>query len=431
MHGLVVLVAAAAAFAAISFAIVTPALERSGRSHGAWMAPLLCEHMATDKPALVGPGFSATAYADDGTLLKHIGPQPPRPLSPDARTRLAQAGWLHIDGPLQAFACSPGGSAAFVVFGPPKPKFPQHLVWALIPIVLVVALASLPFARSISAPIERVVETARALGGGDLSARAPVRGRDETADLALAFNDMAERFEKLMRAEKTLLANVSHELRTPLARIRVVLETAHEDPERTHVLLEEIGRDLNDLEQLVAAVLDNLRTELSSASLSGRPLPLHSARCDLTQVAKQAVDRFRTHHLDRDVAIDAPSKPCDISGDEHLLRRLIDNLLENAHKFSLVGPSIRVCVRSEEQMAILEISDRGMGISSDDLPRVFDPFYRGASSRQRSIAGVGLGLALAKSIAEAHKGTIHITSSAGVGTTVRVSIPRITPSMAS
>lgn len=424
VHGLVVLVAAAAAFAIISFAIVTPAFERNVRSHGSLIASVFCEHLATDKPPIVGPNFTATAYAADGTLLKHIGPQQPFTLSPTDRERLAQTGWLHIDGPMQAFTCAPSGAAAYVAFGPPKPTFPYHLVWALIAIVLIVALASVPFARSISAPIERFVATVRTFGEGNLSARAPVRGKDEMAVLALAFNEMAERLENLMRAEKALLANISHELRTPLARIRVVLETAYEDPVRTQALLEEMGRDLSDLEQLVAAVLDTIRFDLSSPSLSGRPLPFHSVHCDITQLAKQAVDRFRTHHPNREVEVDALVESFQILGDEQLLRRLIDNLLENADKFSHADLPIRVGVRTDAEGAILEISDRGMGISSEDLPRVFDSFYRGASSRQHAIPGVGLGLALAKSITEAHNGTIQIASTIGVGTTVTVSIAR-------
>lgn len=287
-------------------------------------------------------------------------------------------------------------------------------------VLVALAAASYPLARSIASPVERLTEAARALGAGDLSARANVRARGELGELGRAFDEMAARLEALLRSERELLANVSHEIRTPLARIRVALELAAEgDLERARRYLGEIGADLGELDRLVEDVLAAARLDAQGAggwAVARDPV-------DLAAVAGEAAGRFREAHPGRVLELEvAPALPR-LRGDGALLRRLLANLLDNAAKYSEAPSPVRLSVRAEGPGAVLEVADRGIGIDPADLPRLFTPFFRTDRSRARGTGGTGLGLALAKRIAEAHGGTISAESAPGAGTRFRVTLP--------
>ena len=137
-----------------------------------------------------------------------------------------------------------------------------------------------------------------------------------------------------------------------------------------------------------------------------------------------AADRLRARHPERPLELDSPGDLPAILVDPVLLRRVIDNLLENAHKYTPdASAPIQLAVRRDAGEVVFEVRDRGIGIPADDLPRIFTAFFRGERSRSRETGGVGLGLTLAKRITEAHGGTISATSHAGIGTQMRVSIP--------
>jgi len=288
-------------------------------------------------------------------------------------------------------------------------------------VLVALALASFPLARSIAAPVERLTAAARALGGGDLTARANVRERGELGELGRAFDEMAGRLERLVHGERALLANVSHELRTPLARIRVALELAAEgDAERARRYLGEIGKDLEELDGLIADVLAAARLDAGG----GAGLRIEAAPVDLAAVARDAAERFRAAHEGRTLEIVVGEGLPAIRGDAGLLRRLVVNLLDNAAKYSEPPAPVALAVRGEGESAVIEVTDRGIGIAPEDLPRLFTPFFRTDRSRARGTGGTGLGLALAKRIAEAHGGTISARSAPGDATTFRVVLPR-------
>lgn len=287
-------------------------------------------------------------------------------------------------------------------------------------VLVVLALGSVPLARSIAAPVERLTAAARALGEGDLGARARVRAKGELGELGRAFDEMAERLERLVRAERELLANVSHELRTPLARIRVALELAAEgDQERARRFLGEIGADLSELDGLVADVLAAARLDARGAGA----LPVAREAVDLGAVVEEAAARFREAHPGRALAVEAAATPA-VNGDAALLRRLLANLLDNAAKYSEPPSPVTLALRAEADAAVVEVRDQGIGVDPSDLPRLFTPFFRTDRSRARGTGGTGLGLALAKRIAEAHGGGISARSAPGEGTTFRVRLPR-------
>jgi signal transduction histidine kinase len=311
------------------------------------------------------------------------------------------------------------GQVEVLAPGPPPPLGTRIAV-----IVLVVGgVSSWLLARSLTRPLRRLATAARALGEGDLSARVRLARDDELGEVARAFDDMAERIADLVRSEKELLANVSHELRTPLARIRVALDLAEEgDPETARESLRDIADDLDELERLIGDVLTAARLDLADKGAKGIP-PLRRERVDVAALCEQAAARLRSAHPKRplELALDEGLPPVD--GDPVLLRRVVDNLLENAHKYTEAEDAPIVLSARPEAGVTIEVVDRGVGIAPADLPNVFRPFFRADRSRARRTGGLGLGLALAKRVIDAHDGAIALGPAPGGGTRATVTLP--------
>jgi signal transduction histidine kinase len=363
-------------------------------------------------------GAVASIYAADGTLLASTAepPLPPR-LKPGETEPI---GFPAHGAHGRALPLRGGGQ---VVYAMAEHGLPGRFWLFLGAILSVIALASIPLARSIAEPVEELTRAARALGGGDLSTRARVRARGEVGELARAFDEMAERVEAQVRAEKELLANVSHEVRTPLARIRVALELAAEgDLERARRFLGEIGADLDELDRLVADVLSAARLDLAAQGVADGPIA--RAPVDLRAVVADAAGRFAERWPARTLEVDAAAELPGVSGDAALLRRLLDNLLDNAAKYSEPPAPVRLAARAAPGAALLEVRDEGIGIAPGDVPRLFTPFFRTDRSRARHSGGFGLGLALARRIARAHGGDVEVESEVDRGTTFRVRLPR-------
>jgi signal transduction histidine kinase len=398
--------------------------------HGERVAELAAHMVERDlgEPARLAAGLERARQAfgtrmavyRDGRLLASNADPPPPPLPEAERARLA-GGPVHLRGHRWAFAAPLRGEpGAYLVLTSGFRPSAARALSLLGAVLLALALASIPLARAIAAPLERLTAAARRLGGGDLSARVGFEGRGEVGELARAFDEMAERVERLVRSERELLANVSHELRTPLSRIRVALELAAQgDLEASRRYLAEIGADLSELEQLVADVLTAARLE------GGAPgaLPLSRQHFPAAELVERSAERFRAAWPGRrlEVRLDGPLP--DLDADPALLRRALDNLLDNARKYSEEGEPVELSARAEGGALVAEVRDRGIGIDPVDLPRLFTPFFRTDRSRARGTGGVGLGLALAKRIVEAHGGTIEVESEPGKGTRVRVRVP--------
>jgi signal transduction histidine kinase len=262
-----------------------------------------------------------------------------------------------------------------------RPKAMLHN--ALLLLALGIGIAAFPLVRTLTKRLERLQHGVESLGAGDLTARVPVEGKDEVARLARSFNRAADQIEQLVGAHKTLLANASHELRTPLARIRLALELIKDgvDPKRRAGLEQDIA-ELNHLldEILLAsrlgAVQDN--TELEEI--------------DLLALAAEECARYD------DAALEGVSAV--IQGDPRLLRRLLRNLLENAHRHGV--PPAQVRIASADGQARLNVWDAGPGIPDMEFERVFEPFYRRRNTLDNH--GAGLGLALVRQIARRHGG---------------------------
>jgi len=226
----------------------------------------------------------------------------------------------------------------------------------------------------------------------------------------------------LVKVEKELVANVAHELRTPLSRIRVALDIAGEgDAATARASLDDINLDLAELEALIDDVLTAARLELG-ASRARLPLNLQSMPC--ATLIGESVARFRIRHPAHRVELASDASLPTLAADPVLLRRALDNLLDNAAKYSPdTSRPIVLEVRRDGDRLCLEIRDSGVGISRRDLGRVFSPFFRVERSRARSAGGVGLGLTLARQVVEAHGGRIRLDSTPGAGTTARIELP--------
>jgi signal transduction histidine kinase len=304
------------------------------------------------------------------------------------------------------------------VYAPNRAGFPWAFVLPLgAAVLIVVGAASIWFSRRLVRPLGQLSDAARRFGGGDTTARAGFDRDDELGDVGRAFDDMASRTAAVLASQRQLMADVSHELRTPLARIRVALELAAEDPVAAKDVLADVGADLDEIDQLIEDILTTSRLDTEHAPLTRRALPV-------AELAARAAERFVSRHPGRVLERGAEEPPRTIECDPVLLRRALDNLLDNAAKYSEPATPVKLDVALANGSSVaFSVVDTGIGMTSEELERAFTPFWRADSSRTRKTGGVGLGLALARRIARAHGGDVTLSSTPGRGTTARLEIP--------
>ncbi|MCC2634307.1 MAG: putative histidine kinase, classic [Ramlibacter sp.] len=296
--------------------------------------------------------------------------------------------------------------------GPPgaRPWLPRGsagFFWLLGIVALAVAIGSYPIVRRLTQRLEDLRGGVERWGEGDLSVRMPEEGHDEIAFLARRFNHAAERVETLVNSHKSLLANASHELRSPLARIRMGLELMV--PEPSPRARDEITRNIAELDQLIDEILLASRLDARESDIG----TIESV--DLTGLAAEESARAGAE-LDTGDA----GQTVVVSGVAKLLRRALRNLLENARRYS-DGP-VHVSIACDGRRATVRVCDHGPGVPPAERERIFEPFYRlrGASERE---GGVGLGLALVRSIATRHQGSAYCEDNQGGGACFVLDLP--------
>jgi signal transduction histidine kinase len=294
------------------------------------------------------------------------------------------------------------------------------LMASLVAGALAVAI-SLVVARRLTAPLASMTQAAQAMARGDLSQRVRADSNDEIGRLAVAFNSMAASLARAEDVRRNLVADVAHELRTPLAVLRADLEALQDGvyqptPERLTALREEtdlLGRLVADLHELSLAEAGQLTLERRLAALA--PLcqqivaamePQASARG--VTLALGQVDGGAVSNVDPD-----------------RIGQVLRNLVSNALRYTPTGGSITLSCRTDGKGNIIWVRDTGAGIKPDDLPHVFDRFYRGEKSRSRATGGAGLGLAIVKQLVEAHGGQVWVESTLGQGTTFFIRLPQV------
>lgn len=366
--------------------------------------------MARIEPRLRG---KITIYTIDGRVLRSIGDEILEPPSKEERAALAKEKWALSTG--RIVVRSDDGTLV-AVYHPNRPGFPWAYVLPMCAAMLVlVGAASFWFARRLARPLDQLAVAAREFGEGNTAARAKLARDDELGNVGKAFDEMADRTAMVMAAQRQLMADVSHELRTPLARIRVALELAAEDPEGAKDVLADVGVDLDEIDQLIGDILTTARLDGENAHVERRPTRLD-------ELVEQAAKRFMTRHPNR--TLETPQiEDRPIECDPLLLRRALDNLLDNAAKYSDAGTPVSLAVAPNGSHVAFEIIDRGVGMTATELERAFTPFWRADGSRTRKTGGVGLGLALARRIARAHGGDVTLESVPGKGTKARLDVP--------
>jgi len=272
----------------------------------------------------------------------------------------------------------------------------------------------------VTRPMRQLAVSARKIASGDLAQRVKHRSDDEVGEVSTAFNSMAEQLEMKEKSRKRLLADVAHELRNPLSIVQGNLEAWLDGviaptPEQIASVYDEtvlLNRLITDLRDLSLAEAGQLKLNLEDMDLAGlinAEVAVFQARCQEKDVSLYA-----------DAATDLPR----VKIDDDRIRQVLHNLLENALHFSAPGGSIKVrAIVGKDKMVEVSVSDTGSGIEPDDLPKVFDHFYKADKARQRNYSGAGIGLALVRRYVELHGGSVRVESEVGRGSTFSFTLP--------
>ncbi|MCL4545024.1 MAG: HAMP domain-containing histidine kinase [Chloroflexi bacterium] len=285
--------------------------------------------------------------------------------------------------------------------------------------IAVAALSAPAVSQTALAPLQKITLAARAIAAGDLGQRAALRaGSDEIGELGTAFDHMADRVEATIATQRRFVADASHELRTPLAVLASGLEVLQMDPmagaERRDQLIEQLRREAGRMGKLVQELLD-----LASFD---RGITLERRTADVARILRDVADEARLLSPRHQIIDEAPSR-LSAQVDPDRIRQLLLILADNSIHHTEVGGKVHLVAAVRGERLLLQVLDTGSGIPAELLPHVFDRFFRADKARARTEGRVGLGLAIARSIAEAHGGSIEIESTVGVGTRVTVLLP--------
>ncbi|WP_431949870.1 sensor histidine kinase [Actinacidiphila sp. bgisy167] len=323
---------------------------------------------------------------------------------------VAPAALLFIGSPENAAAASP-----FDLSAPNRLRMAGVVASVLLLTVMVTIGLGLQLVR----PLRALTAAAQRVKAGDVAARVQVSGRDEIGRLAEVFNEMSQQRAKLERLRTEMVGDIAHELRTPLSNIRGWLEAADDgvvpaDRALVGSLLEEallLQHIVDDLQDLAAADAGALR--------------LHKVRCDVGELLRQvaAAHGGRADHAGVALSVDVPADTGTVVADPVRLRQAVSNLVSNAVRHTPPGGTVMVTARREDGALAIAVADTGAGIRPEDLPRVFDRFWRAEKSRSRSTGGSGLGLAIVRNLAQAHGGTVTVESTHGKGSLFTLRLP--------
>jgi len=295
-------------------------------------------------------------------------------------------------------------------------------------------VVSAGLAQRFTTPLRRLTEASRGMAAGDLTVRVPTTearaGSTEMAELAVAFNAMADRVQESVEIigrdrdrSRDFLADVSHELRTPLAALRtfneLLKDRAGEDPAARTEFLDSSGQQIERLDWLAQNLLELSKLDSGLVLLDLRP-------DDLRAAVESAVEQHDAAARKRGIKVTAhlPVVPVRIRHDPPRIGQVVGNLIGNAIKFTPPGGSVTVDLVATEDGARIEVADTGVGIDPNELPHIFERFYRGSRSNEARGSGSGLGLAIVRSIVEMHGGRVAVESRIGQGSRFTVTLPR-------
>jgi heavy metal sensor kinase len=286
-------------------------------------------------------------------------------------------------------------------------------------LMIAAALAGWFMARRALQGVEKVTKTALAIAEGSLELRVSVTaGGGEIVRLAQTFNSMLDRIHALITGMREMTDNIAHDLRSPITRIRGVAEmtlTGGRSSEEYQSMAANTIEECDCLLEMINTMLDITEVEAGTGRLGREEV-------DISHIVREACDLFQPVAEDKKISLlSSAQKELFVKGDKRRLQRLVSNLLDNALKYTSPAGGVTVSAVEKDGAVLLSVRDTGIGISEKDLPHIFTRFYR--CDQSRSQAGTGLGLSLAKAIAEAHGGSIGISSSLGKGSVLTVSLP--------
>jgi two-component system sensor histidine kinase BaeS len=281
----------------------------------------------------------------------------------------------------------------------------------------IAVLIALYLAVTLSRPLRSIRAGAEAMSAGNLDARVPESGDDEIGAVAEALNRVAETLQQEERLRKESVADLAHELRTPVMGILARVEAAQDG------VLDEEAANLSAMHD-EALRLARLLDDLSALAEAERPgMLLVTEPVDLAALAGAQAEVFASSFADKGITFASVLEPAVVDGEPRRLEQIVVNLLSNALRYTDPGGTVRVTVEPDGDVALLEVSDTGIGIAPEDLSRVFTRFWRGEKSRSRETGGAGIGLSIVKELVQAHRGAVTVESKPGEGSAFRVTLP--------
>ncbi len=295
----------------------------------------------------------------------------------------------------------------------------RFFFWGGLLAVVAALLVTGILSRVILAPVRALTTAARKFGKGDLSHRVECDNQTEMGELAASFNAMAENLENTEKQRRLMVADIAHELRTPLTNLRGYLEAIADGlVEPDEAAIHSLTEETDTLSRLVADL-----QELSLADAGALKLVVDAV--DAKEVVSDSIQGIQPKANDRGISLvmEFPDELPGVNADPYRLRQILNNLINNAVEHTPAGGRITVTADVKHESMELQVADTGEGIPAEDLPHIFDRFYRVDKSRTRSTGGSGLGLTITKRLVEAHGGKISVVSVAGQGTTFTFTVP--------
>jgi heavy metal sensor kinase len=288
-------------------------------------------------------------------------------------------------------------------------------------VLLLGAIVSYWLAKRAFKPIFQLTRTARDIKAGDLHRRVPVpQAKDEVHDLALTLNEMIGRLDLAFTQQRRFVADASHELRTPVAVIRNITDVALVQPlalDEYITLLRDINVESERLGQLINDLLALARADEGQIPLDQEEIRLDLLACDVAATMEAlAIERGITLNLEK-------MEPATVKGDTARIIQVIMGLVDNALTYTNAGGTATINVETHETSASFSVRDTGIGISAEDIPHIFERFYRTDPARSRVVGGSGLGLAIVDWVVRAHGGSVSVESQVGQGSTFTVTLP--------
>ncbi len=290
-------------------------------------------------------------------------------------------------------------------------------------VVFVLALAAVSgwfMAKRSLSGVEKLTQTAMAIADGAMEKRVPLTGRgDEIDRLSRVFDHMLDRIQSLITEMKEVTDNIAHDIKSPITRIRLLSEvtlTTEKSVDEYQMLTACTVEECDRLLGMINTMLEISETKAGVSTLS-------LSEVDISPLIEEGCDLFRPLAEGKGLRVEmnTPTQ-CLLSGDKSKLQRVLSNLLDNAIKYTPPGGKITVSAEEVDKKVIISVQDTGIGISPEEIPRIFDRFFR--ADKSRSVPGAGLGLSLAQAIVRRHRGEIMVSSSPGSGSTFAVVLPR-------